>query len=363
MDDIEALARGAAVGAMALTAGVFLRAWHRTVLGWVGAMYAAGAIGYILWSHPAVSHWPPVARLFIGIAALSAPFFFWALARLIFEDEFFLRPVHWTVLVIVLMAGVAQAVVPGVRLSWLPESLRIGFRLISLTLVLHVFWLVWKDRPLDLVERRARFRLVFLVGAGILATLILLAALFYGPASSRPAPARLGEAVAAFLLGLGLAIALMRLDRDFLPPEPAGTRSSPLTENDDGTSNASEYGQDKDLLARLDAVMRDEEAWRQTGLTISGLAARLAIPEYRLRRLINQGLGFRNFTAFLNEYRLSAAALRLADRDQARIPVLTIALELGWGSIGPFNRAFRARFGMTPTDYRRQQASSAASSR
>ena len=34
------------------------------------------------------------------------------------------------------------------------------------------------------------------------------------------------------------------------------------------------------------------------------------------------------------------------------LPILTIALECGYGSIGPFNRAFRQRFGMTPTEYR-----------
>jgi AraC-like DNA-binding protein len=34
--------------------------------------------------------------------------------------------------------------------------------------------------------------------------------------------------------------------------------------------------------------------------------------------------------------------------------VLTIALEVGYGSIGPFNRAFKERFGVTPTAYRRQ---------
>ena len=33
--------------------------------------------------------------------------------------------------------------------------------------------------------------------------------------------------------------------------------------------------------------------------------------------------------------------------------VLTIALEAGYGSIGPFNRAFKERFGLTPTEYRR----------
>jgi AraC-like DNA-binding protein len=115
------------------------------------------------------------------------------------------------------------------------------------------------------------------------------------------------------------------------------------------------------VLARLEKVMRHDAGWRETGLTIGELAQRVAIPEYRLRRLINQRLGFRNFTAFLNSYRLAAAAIRLADPAELRTPVLTIALDLGWGSIGPFNRAFRARFNMTPTDYRRHKASAPVS--
>ncbi|MBS0401235.1 MAG: helix-turn-helix domain-containing protein [Proteobacteria bacterium] len=41
--------------------------------------------------------------------------------------------------------------------------------------------------------------------------------------------------------------------------------------------------------------------------------------------------------------------MRLARED---LPILSIALECGYGSIGPFNRAFRQRFGMTPTEYR-----------
>ena len=43
----------------------------------------------------------------------------------------------------------------------------------------------------------------------------------------------------------------------------------------------------------------------------------------------------------------------LADRDQAEVPILTIALDAGFGSIGPFNRAFKAHTGLTPTEYRR----------
>jgi AraC-like DNA-binding protein len=108
--------------------------------------------------------------------------------------------------------------------------------------------------------------------------------------------------------------------------------------------------------------MRRDAVWRETGLTIGTLAERAGLPEYRLRRLINGRLGFRNFTAFLNEYRLAAAAARLGDPAEIRLPVLTIALDLGWGSIGPFNRAFRARFGVTPTEYRQQKLSGVAPS-
>ena len=46
---------------------------------------------------------------------------------------------------------------------------------------------------------------------------------------------------------------------------------------------------------------------------------------------------------------LQEAARRLAGED---LPILSIALDCGYGSIGPFNRAFRQRFGMTPTEYR-----------
>lgn len=353
MDEIDALIRGAAIGVLLLIAVGCLRA-RRINIGLAGALYVAGAIGYLLWGHPGVTHWPPLARLLVGVLALSTPFFFWALARLIFEDGFSVRPAHWALLCVIVVVGVAQAILPGIRLPWLPSSLRLASRFISLALIIHAFWLVWSGWTVDLVEKRARFRLAFLVGTGIVAALVVLAALFYGPAPQRPVPARLAEAIGLLTVSLGLAIALLRLDDDFLPPEkttaPALFATKSVSVN---PATEPEPDPDADLLARLDSVMRNQKAWRETGLTIGGLAARVAIPEYRLRRLINQQLGYRNFTAFLNEYRLSAAASQLADRDQLRVPVLTIALDLGWGSIGPFNRAFRARFGVTPTDYRR----------
>jgi AraC-like DNA-binding protein len=37
------------------------------------------------------------------------------------------------------------------------------------------------------------------------------------------------------------------------------------------------------------------------------------------------------------------------------VPVLTIALDAGFSSLGPFNRAFKAETGMTPSEFRRVQ--------
>ena len=95
--------------------------------------------------------------------------------------------------------------------------------------------------------------------------------------------------------------------------------------------------------------MGDERAYRREGLTLAALADSLGLAEAPLRELINQRLGFRNFNDFLHHHRLGEATRRLAEED---LPVLSIALDCGYGSIGPFNRAFRQRLGMTPTDYR-----------
>ncbi|SMC28622.1 Helix-turn-helix domain-containing protein [Andreprevotia lacus DSM 23236] len=81
----------------------------------------------------------------------------------------------------------------------------------------------------------------------------------------------------------------------------------------------------------------------------------MQLPEYKLRQLINQGLGWRNFNAFVNSYRIADARQALADTAQAEVPILTIAMDAGFQSLGPFNRAFKAETGLTPTAFRSEQ--------
>ena len=63
-------------------------------------------------------------------------------------------------------------------------------------------------------------------------------------------------------------------------------------------------------------------------------------------------LGFRNFNQMANRFRIEEAKRRLADPALRRLPILTIAYDCGFGSVGPFNRAFKAETGLTPLEFR-----------
>jgi AraC-like DNA-binding protein len=115
-------------------------------------------------------------------------------------------------------------------------------------------------------------------------------------------------------------------------------------------------GDDARLAAALDRLMREERLYRDERLSVSSLALKLKLPEHRLRRLINQQLGHRNFNAFVNQWPLADAKAALADPAQSATPISTIALDAGFGSLGPFNRAFKADTGLTPTEFRGQAA-------
>ena len=122
---------------------------------------------------------------------------------------------------------------------------------------------------------------------------------------------------------------------------------------------AGEDAADRKLIDALMLLMADERIYRQDNITIGALAGRLKIPEYRLRRVINQQLGYRNFNVFLNNHRIEEAKAALADPAQLEVPVITIAMDAGFQSLGPCNRAFKAMTGVTPTEYRRLKTSAA----
>jgi AraC-like DNA-binding protein len=197
----------------------------------------------------------------------------------------------------------------------------------------------WKE---DLVEQRRRARAGFVVVAG--GAFVAFAGSEFVWGGRAPLEALLVGHSVLLILTFVLLQALMRGELIEMlaesPPRPA-----PLT-------LVPSDGADSVLAQRVLDEMAGRRLWKRDGLGIADLAAELKTQEHRLRRAINRHLGYRNFNEFLHDYRLREAAARLADPKEAHLPVLTIALDCGYGSIGPFNRAFKARFGMTPTQFR-----------
>ena len=59
------------------------------------------------------------------------------------------------------------------------------------------------------------------------------------------------------------------------------------------------------------------------------------------------------FTEYVLEQRLTCAYHMLADSARHDWTISAIAFEVGFGNLSYFNRVFRRRFGMTPSDARR----------
>jgi AraC-like DNA-binding protein len=161
-------------------------------------------------------------------------------------------------------------------------------------------------------------------------------------------PLQLVNALAIFAMVVFAATTLMRADEELLVETDATAGSVPAIFD----LSPSELV----LQEKLDQAMA-EGIYRTPGMSIAGLAAHLETPEHRLRALINQRLGHRNFSAFLNRYRIAEAQQILSDKAHVDLPVLTIAMDLGYNSLPTFNRAFRSETSQTPTDFRRKAIS------
>ncbi|NPU68191.1 AraC family transcriptional regulator [Bradyrhizobium sp. 83012] len=349
--------RGAASGLFTMMVLVLIRLRPGNCQAVLGLAMSAGGAGFAVATAPFV----PPSTFWWTLPILSAqPVVFWLWARAAFDDDFALKPWHGAVWLAVIILGFTAS------LSWPMWPLvtkicakglsvaAVAFSLLALVQTVRT----WRD---DLIARRRLLRVAVLVLN--LGFIIVVA----GPALL-PIPGHelglaantggLGSFISAFTLCTLAILASWNLfgaNAATALPTPAILAAAGVGEPQGAQVGAGERPAVAPLLLRrLDQLMTVERIYRREGLSIGGLAAELNVPEYRLRQAINEGLGYRNFNAFLNRYRLEDAKSALADPSQREVPVLTIAIDAGFQSIGPFNRAFKTATGMTPTEFRRQ---------
>jgi AraC-like DNA-binding protein len=301
-----------------------------------GASFAVSVAAYVLVSSVDVTAALAGAREVLVMPAVLASAFFWWFALALFEDGLRPRAIHAVPAILLLVFYAIRRSADG-TLDLAGELLH---QSVVVVLFVHVVTLALSDLRNDLVDARRRFRLAVslllpAVGLTIAATETYR---LYGDL-----PAFLAAAQAPVMAALSFAFALwttrLRAELFSSPAMSPQPRADLL-----GAADRIE-------LERLRKAI-DGGACFTSDLTLGALARQLEVPEHRLRRLINRGLGYRNFAAFLNDHRIAEAKRRLADPESVREQVSSIAFGLGYSSLAPFNRAFRDLTGLTPTDYR-----------
>ncbi len=359
--------RGATVG-LCLMLATRLLFFDRQSTARLAALFIAGVACYTLVSAPGVGLLPKTLVAVMHAVAIFNIVFFWWFAVSLFEEK--LRwPFHALLPCLVLLITLPfRAWGPSFEeAQWVAPV----HQIVVLTLLMHVAYLVIRDFKSDLVETRRYFRwmVATLIPVMALAIVVVEIGLFGITIDNE---LLLLQAIALFLLVGGFALCMLQPRRELFAgpstlqkstlPMPGmserchdsavvPTRNDAVGEHQEIRSGSSSINQLE--IERLRNLMATG-AYRKPGLTVGKLAEELSMPERRVRELINKQLGYRNFTAYLNDYRIGEATSRLADPHNARVQIAQIAYEVGFNSIGPFNRAFRQVTQQTPSEYRRQ---------
>lgn len=338
LEQLDQMARGGSIVLLALWAWILMRDHRQQFAARLAVVMIIAIICFlVVTSQPYVR--PTISGFVLGLCGSSTPGIFWLFAKAWFNDEQRLRRGD---LALVLLATVNNVVMQVSYPDGGIVNLIAGaiFRVSMLSFAAAGVWEAWRGREGDLIESRRRLRPRLVVAVGAYVVLIALTEI---------AVHNLG--MPYWLIGMvtsGIVVITFLFCAAMF-----GMRQADLFGPDSSARTATvKPAIDGSLAEKLRNHMQRELVWRDEGLTIAALAAQLGEQEYRLRRTINGQLGHRNFSAFLNGYRIAEVKAALTDPSQRDVPIITIALDAGFGSLGPFNRAFREAEGMTPSEFR-----------
>jgi AraC-like DNA-binding protein len=342
---IDLALRAASVALLLVLAASLFRDLRGVLAGRLAIAFALGSAAHAATS--AIGVTSPVAAWHAPLIALSTGnvVVFWLFCRALFDDAFRLRWWHGAI-------WIAVAAFSFVNCMWIAPAghARVAIaavNVIALGFIVLAVAQTIRSWSADLVEGRRNLRIFIVVAAALYGGLNALAQMLPLRGDAAEIANVANSAMLACIVAMITSAMMQVTARDLFPVAPVPAKAEAVDAGD------------QKLVDALMRLMADERIYRHDNVSIGTLATRLSIPEYRLRRLINQRLGYRNFNVFLNEHRIAEAKAALADPTQAEVPVITIAMDAGFQSLGPFNRAFKATTGVTPSAYRKARASAA----
>lgn len=317
---------------------------HASVPLWITRSLLICLSGYLLLTAPIDDEMYGHFRGLVLLLTELLPYCFWLYVFVFIKPETRFKDIHWIIRVFVcclfLWMFYFFAVLQG-RGSFHQIN-----HVLGIVLYCHIAFMAIYDLQDDLVQHRRTSRVVMAIFFGAYSTFLALLEIFDNSLRAEPLFSIINSSTIfamIFLFSILVAKAKNSVDQciDDLPistPKVTTHSTVPVIFRAD--------------LEKLNMLM-EPNFYSQSNFTIGVLAEALGMPEHRLRLLINKHLSHQNFSMFLNSYRIPAAIEMLKNPQHFRLPVLSIALDLGYGSIGPFNRAFKGATGFTPSEYRK----------
>jgi AraC-like DNA-binding protein len=214
--------------------------------------------------------------------------------------------------------------------------------LFSFILILHSLYIAYKEKDSDLVILRIDVRKFHIFIIGIFIIWMFLYYLVFRPLSYT----EIFNLVNAVLIMI-LCIVFFLFGYPYL---------SLLTEEDNPkkVDKTLQYEFSEDILNKVMEMFEVKEIYKEEGLTIRKLSEYMNMQEYKLRNIINKGLGYKNFNDLLNSYRIKKAKELLLNTNDKDLSITRIALEVGYPNAAAFNRAFKQFTGLTPSEFRKK---------
>ncbi len=290
METLDDILRYSAFGLLIWLAILTGRDFCDRLAGRLGALSALSSAAYLVATKPGLNLFGLDLDLALVPIYAASPALVWLFCLSQFDDNFKVTNTHQFLVFTKMTTGAAGYIsckMGSIELFW---PLMAVSTTILIGLLVHLAFIAWHGRHEDLVEDRRRFRSVFVTGVILTSAGILISETWLR-----------GSDMEAYGLTLQasafLAITIFLLWRLSSPGgEDLFFRVSETDRQISGghcdLSAADQH--DLDVILGLDGT----DLVLEPGLTIAKLAERLKIPEHRLRHLINQHMGYRNFADF-----------------------------------------------------------------
>lgn len=311
---------------------------------------SVGISAYMLTGIPVIQSAPPALLFLLNLASVSTPAIFWLLCKELFQPQ---TNTSTPIAVLAMMGAYLTLRMTGisflsnthlleqplmlVTFTYVPQLVMIG--LVShacLTALQQI-----QDNNQEDSATSPKSHILFILTLGALLFMII----------STSALDMRSDLVRIFYF-MGIFLAAFAFNTQLFKLEPALAQL--FIHGNSTQLPISLSPSEQQQYQRMMDALRKDRLYARPGLTLRHVADALQMREYRLREFINKTLGYRNFNQFVNAFRLELACEKLSLPPNDKVLISAIAWDLGYSSPSTFNKVFKKRFGVTPSEFRKQ---------